>query len=291
VTRKLRFVLIPKVAHPWFDEVRRGAVSQAGLLGDQTGSVIAVDYQPPRSASSDEQNAILAEVLASRSDGIALDPVDAVSEMPLVKKIRDRTVPLVLFDSPSPDPRIPCVGNDFARQGVIAAEHLVDVLGGRGKVAIMRGVPSAPNHRARFEAQVSVLKRHSGISLVDGGTDNDDIDTARQQARAVLAANPDLAGYLCCDAAGPIGLAEAVRESSRVGEVKIVGMDGIAPILEAIRDGVIEASSSTKPRMQGSMSILMLWQAVLGVRLPQSVDTGIDVITRDNVDDFLAECR
>jgi ribose transport system substrate-binding protein len=52
---------------------------------------------------------------------------------------------------------------------------------------------------------------------------------------------------------------------------------------------VIDASSATIPKMQGSMSILMLWQASLGGPMPQSVDTGIDVITRNNVDQFLAD--
>jgi ribose transport system substrate-binding protein len=40
--------------------------------------------------------------------------------------------------------------------------------------------------------------------------------------------------------------------------------------------------------MQGSMSILMLWQASLGVPIPQRLDTGIDLITPANVDSFLA---
>jgi ribose transport system substrate-binding protein len=48
-------------------------------------------------------------------------------------------------------------------------------------------------------------------------------------------------------------------------------MDGIKPILEAIKAGVIDASSATIPKMQGSMSILMLWQASLGVPIPQSI--------------------
>jgi ribose transport system substrate-binding protein len=71
--------------------------------------------------------------------------------------------------------------------------------------------------------------------------------------------------------------------------VKVVSMDGIRPILDAIKQGVIDSSSATIPRMQGSMSILMLWQATLGVQIPQAVDTGIDVITRDNVDRYLAD--
>jgi ribose transport system substrate-binding protein len=40
--------------------------------------------------------------------------------------------------------------------------------------------------------------------------------------------------------------------------------------------------------MQGSMSILMLWQASLGVRIPQVIDTGIEVVTKENVDEYLA---
>jgi ribose transport system substrate-binding protein len=40
--------------------------------------------------------------------------------------------------------------------------------------------------------------------------------------------------------------------------------------------------------MQGAMAVLMLWQATLGVQLPQNIDTGIDVITQENVDRYLA---
>lgn len=36
------------------------------------------------------------------------------------------------------------------------------------------------------------------------------------------------------------------------------------------------------------MSILMLWQASLGVQIPRNIDTGIDVITQENVDRYLA---
>ncbi len=110
-----------------------------------------------------------------------------------------------------------------------------------------------------------------------------------EQASAVLESHPDLSGYLCCDAAGPIGIAAAVKQAGKAGKVKVVGMDGIRPILDAIKEGVIDSSSATIPKMQGSMSVLLLWQASLGVQLPQSIDTGIDVITQENVDSYLAD--
>jgi len=286
--RHLRFVIIPKCAHPWADEVHKGAMAQAGLLSEQLGIVVVVDYLAPSFASVAEQNSILESAAATRPDGIAVDPVEAVENMPSIRDIRHRGMPIILFDSPSPEPGMTSVGNDFARQGTIAAERLVGLIDGRGKVAVMRGFPSAPNHRERYEAQVAVLKKHAGISIVDGGSDNDDIETAEREAAAVLRANPDLTGYLCCDAAGPIGIAAAVRKAGKVGKVAVVGMDGIRPILDAVKAGILESSASTIPAMQGSMSILMLWQASLGVPIPLRIDTGIDLITSANVESFLA---
>jgi ribose transport system substrate-binding protein len=289
MTKVLRFVIVPKVAHPWFDEVNRGARAQADILGRELGVEIVVDYMPPLICDVVEQNAMLEKIAKSQPSGIAVDPVDAVGHMTAVNQIRDQGIPVVLFDSPSSDRSITSVGNDFSQQGIIAAERLVKLIGCAGKVAVMQGYPTAPNHKARYEAQLAVLSKYPGISVVDGGIDNDDIETARQQASTVLESHPDLRGYLCCDASGPIGIATAIKEAGKVGKVKVVSMDGIKPILEAIKDGVIEASSATIPKMQGAMSVLMLWQASLGLQIPQAIDTGIDVITQENVDRYLAD--
>lgn len=286
--KALRFVIIPKVEHPWFAEVHRGAMTEAQFLQEQTGLSMTVEYIPPPTATVSQQNSILAQVAAADPSGIAIDPVDAIANLPAMAATRDRGIPVVLFDSPSPDPAFSSVGNDFTEQGVLAARRLIDLIGEAGEIAIMQGVPTAPNHRQRYQAQLEVLRRHPAITIVDGGIDNDDIPTAKQEAAGVLASHPDLRGYLCCDASGPIGIAAAIREAGKVSKVKVVGMDGIEPILNEIRSGVLNSSVATIPRMQGSMALLMLWQASQGIRIPRKVDTGIDIITPDNVDDFLA---
>jgi ribose transport system substrate-binding protein len=286
-----RFVIIPKVAHPWFEEVRRGALAQAQLLQEKLGSQISVEYVPPAKASVTLQDSLLAEVTATNPSGILIDPVDVIANMPAMAAIRESGIPVVVFDSPSPDPAFTSVGNDFSEQGRLAARRLVELIGASGEVAIMQGFPTAPNHRQRYEAQLAVLRECPVITVVDGGVDNDSVEQATAQAAAVLAARPGLRGYLCCDASGPIGIAQAIREAGRVGQVTAVGMDGIEPILHAIKDGVLESSVATIPDMQGSMALLMLWQAAEGMRIPQKIDTGIDLITATNVDDFLAAHR
>jgi ribose transport system substrate-binding protein len=285
----LRFVIVPKIAHPWYTEVHRGARAQAALLSSQLGTEVTVDYLPPSHADVASQNETLEAAAATQPTGIAVDPLDTLTNMTAIQRLRARGLPVVLFDSPSPDPGLTSIGNNFAQQGLIAAERLVALLGGVGTVAVMRGFPTAPNHAERYQAQVAVLKEHPGVTMIDGGTDNDDIATAEAEASAVLAAHPDLDGYLCCDASGPIGIANAIRKAGKVGRVKVVSMDGIKPILEAIKEGVIDSSSATRPGLQGAMSVLMLWQASLRLPMPQFIDTGITVITRDTVDALLAE--
>jgi len=286
--RDLRFLIIPKVDHPWFDEVNKGATAQAKLLEEQLGIKITIDYLAPKTANINEQNTILGKVTATNSDGVAIDPLDDLLNMKAIVEIKNKGIPIIVFDSPSPEAGISSVGNNFTQQGLIAAERLVRLIRGKGMVAVMRGFPSAPNHKERYDAQIAVLKKYPNITIVDGGVDNDDIAIAKQQAEIVLASNHDLSGYLCCDAAGPIGIASAIKEARKIGKVTVVGMDGIKPILEAIKEGIIESSVSTIPRMQGSMSVLMLWQSTLGVQVPHMVDTGIDVITNENVDNFLS---
>lgn len=283
----LRFIIVPKVAHPWFDEVNKGAQAQAEILSRELGVEIVVDYMPPSIANVVEQNAILEKAARSRPSGIAVDPVDAVGHMTAINHIRDQGIPVVLFDSPSPDASFTSVGNNFAQQGIIAAERLAKLIEYAGKVAVMQGYPTAPNHKERYEAQMAVLRKYPDITAVDGGIDNDDIETAGQQASAVLEAHPDLSGYLCCDASGPIGIATAIKKAGKAGKVKVVSIDGIRPILDAIKEGVIESSSATIPKMQGSMSVLMLWQASLGLQMPQAIDTGINLITQENVDHYI----
>ena len=288
--KDLKFVIVPKVVHPWFDEVNKGAKAQAKVLEEQLGIKITIDYVAPTAADVTAQNSILEKAAATHPDGIAVDPLDAVGNKQVIDEIRKQGIPVIVFDSPSPaGSGLSSVGNNFTEQGVIAAERLVKLLNGTGKVAVMQGFPTAPNHQERYQAQIDVLKKYPGIAVVDGGIDNDDIQTAQQQASAVLAANPDLKGYLMCDASGPIGIAAAIKEAGKQGKVIAVGMDSLKDIVQAVKDGTLDSSSSTIPKMQGSMSVLMLWQASLGVKIPKTVDTGIDIITKDNAAKFLEE--
>lgn len=45
VAKPLRFVLIPKLAHPWFETVRQGADAAALMIKEQTKTPAVVEYR------------------------------------------------------------------------------------------------------------------------------------------------------------------------------------------------------------------------------------------------------
>lgn len=282
-----RFVIIPKVVHPWFDLVHKGALAQAKLLEELTGDRIMIDYRAPSSADVILQNNILEQAAATRADGIAVDPLDTDGNRAVLESVIQAGVPVVIFDAKAPEGLgLTSIGNDFAEQATIACERLVEILGGQGKVAIMQGVPTAPNHIERYEAHKACLAKYPGIQIVAEGIDNDDIETAQRQAASIIAAHPDLDGFLAVNAAGPIGIGLAIKEAGKVGQIHHVGLDNLNQLLDLIEEGVVDSSASTKPEMQGAWTVLALYMQAKGQELPKTIDTGIAVITRDNVHEF-----
>jgi ribose transport system substrate-binding protein len=283
-----RFVIVPKVAHPWFDAVVEGAKAQAQFMAEATGAKFAVDYLAPSKADVALQNTMLEQAAGTEPDGIAVDLLDAHGNKTVLQSILRAGIPVVAFDSVAPDDLgITSIQNDFAEQAQVAARMLVNLLNGKGKVAIMQGFPTAVNHRLRYLAHKAEFAKHSEVRLVAEGIDNDDIETAYQQAKAILAQHPDINGFVDCDAAGPIGVSRAIEEAGLAGKVLHVGLDeSPKEILEYIREGVMQGTSATKPLIQGQWSVLALWMRKNGMPAPKSVDTGIWVVTKANVDSY-----
>ncbi len=279
-----RFVVVPKVVHPWFDKVNDGAQAAAKALKAQTGADVEIVYSAPQAADVVQQNQILDSALATHPDGLAIDLLDPSGNRASLEEAQSQKIPLVLFDSVPPEGmNITHIGSDFCEQAKIAANRLVEILGGKGEVAIMMGVPTAPNHAIRADCHRKVFAEHPDIKVVAEGIDNDSIATAQQQAAAIMQAHPDLKGWVASDAAGPIGIGQAIVEAGKQGKVTLVGLDNLPEMLDMIRNGVADSSSASQPELQGYWSVMMLWAQATGAPVPGYIDTGNAFLTKDNV--------
>ena len=274
----LRFVVITKVSHPWYDVVRGGAEAAAAMIQRQSGAAATIDYQAPAKAEVAAQAELLQAAIRSRPTGITIDLLDAARLRPLLEQARRQGIAVNVFDS-EPPAGLPLtsIGNDFCQQARIASERLVQLLGGQGEVAIMQGVPTAPNHAIRVRCHREVFARHAGIRVVAAPIDNDSIATAERQALATMQTHPQLRGWVVADAGGGIGVGRAIQTLGRTGQVKVVALDDLPEQLQLIRSGVVDSSAATKPRAQGYWAVVNLWQQQLGAPPIARIDTGIAV--------------
>ncbi len=276
--KSLRFVVIPKLSHPWFDAVLSGAGQAASMIEEQSGATVTLDYRPPAKAEPELQVRILQEAIRSRPSGISIDLLDPERLQPLLEQAVRQGIAVNVFDSEAP-PGLPLttVGTDFCLQARTASERLVQLLGGRGEVAIMQGVPTASNHAIRANCHRQVFAQHPEIKVVASPIDHDNIAIAEQEAAATMRRYPQLKGWVVSDAGGGIGVGRAIAALGKTGSVKVVALDDLPDLLQLINSGVVDSTAASKPRSQGYWAVVNLWQQRLGAPPIERIDTGIDV--------------
>ena len=109
--------------------------------------------------------------------------------------------------------------------GEAHAELLAKAMGGKGEYAVYVGSLTVPLHNAWADAAIAYLKdKYPDMKPVGdryGVAEN--VDDSRKTALDLMAAHPDLKGFLAFGSQGPIGAGRAIEEKGEVGKVFVVG--------------------------------------------------------------------
>ncbi|MCX6375118.1 MAG: substrate-binding domain-containing protein [Armatimonadetes bacterium] len=220
--------------------------------------------------------------------------------VPIINKAVDSGIPVVTIDADLPDSkRVAFVGTGNYRAGFEGGTKLADLIGGKGKVALMTKVGQS-NLEERVQGYKDALAKHPDMSLVQIVDTQSDAVIAAQVATAVLRKNPDLKGIGCVEAAGGMGAATAVKEAGLAGKVKIVSMDRGNDVLQQIGNGVISATVAQRTALMPFYAVQILYNlsnqdvpitednARAGVSAaPSTIDTGVIIVDKSNYKYFL----
>ena len=262
------------------------------MVGKELG--VRTEYVGPAEYDMNAMVAAFEQAIAKKPQGIVV-----VGFEPSLNSIVDKAIglgiPVVAVDADLPgSKRLAFVGTGNFNAGVVGGTKLANLIGGKGKVAIMTR-PGQSNLEERIAGYKSALARFKDIELVQVADTQSDPTIAAQAAAALLQKYPDLAGIGCVEAAGGAGAATAVREAKKAGKVKIVSMDRGNEILDAIKEGVISASVAQQTALMPYYATTILYNlynskvaittnnkaaSVLGI--PVTVDTGAIVIDSSN---------
>src|SRR5438132_2355316 len=279
---KLRFAVIPKSLDlPVFNYAKVGAEREAAKRGN-----VEVLWRGPENADQLRQKEILESFITQRVDGIAISCLNGDFLTDTINRAMDAGIPVVTWDADAPkSKRIAFYGIDDRAAGRILGERTVELLGGKGTVAIITSV-GAVNLQRRLEGLREVLDRQTDIRVVEVYDIKEDTVRCAEIIASGTNRYPDLGAWVSVGG-WPVFTRNALASVPR--RTKVIAFDTIPPAPDILKAGRVQVLIGQKYFGWGSEAVRLLSDIKAG-RMPPSaiLDSGLDVVTPENVDQFIA---
>ena len=263
-------------------------MKSAAQKWDASTDGATVTYGTGKNATDDQGQIDLIQSMVTQGvKGIAITP-SSPAVVPALDEAVSKGVKVVLVDNDLPDwdKKSSVVATDNFKGGVLAGEYLAKTLDKGATLAVLEGVPGVPALDDRVKGMEKGLGS-SGIKVVGKAPTDCDQDKGVSAAADLLTAHPDVAAiYGAC---GPPVLG-AIQSIDRAGrgpdDILLVGFDALPDEVKQIKAGKEDASVAQFPAKMGEMGMDTLLKAVNGEDVPPTVDTGTEIVTKDNAGDF-----
>jgi ribose transport system substrate-binding protein len=278
-------VIVKTVNSTFWQNVQKGA--DAAMKAGGGSNTMTFQGPAAESAIADQVN-MVENAVNRKVSGIVLAPSDPDALVPAVKKAWEARIPVVIIDSllakGSEQYYQSFLATDNKKAGELAAKALIDKVGKEGKIAVMSYVAGAGSEIGRVGGFTDYIKANSKLTIVGPFYSQSQMATALNQTTDVLAANSDLKGIFGANEPTAIGMGRALKQSGKAGKVVAIGFDGNQDLQEFVKDGTLSAIAVQGSFQMGELGVKTVLQSINKEKVEKFVDTGVVVVTKDNID-------
>jgi rhamnose transport system substrate-binding protein len=233
-TYKVAFV--PKLQGvPYFEAMNAGGQKAAAALGN-----VEWLYQGPTQADAAAQADIVRSYIQQKVNTLIVAPNDPDSMAPLLQQAKDAGIHVATADTDAPSSVREAFVNQATAEGIGRGltDSLLKAMGGGGKYAIVSCGQTAENLNSWIEVQKAyTATQYPQAQIVDIVYAGEDQAKSTQMATDLMNAHPDLTGLVGeCTSSAP-GVAQAVRDANKVGQVFTVGLGTPQSMKPYLEDG------------------------------------------------------
>lgn len=267
--------------HQFWQAVKAGAEKAADEFG------VRITFEGPDNETMvDRQIDMLAAALANKPDAIGFAALDSQAAIPLLRQADEAGIPVIAFDSgvDSDIPVTTATTDNLAAAG-LAADKMAEMIGGKGKVAVVAHDQTSRTGIDRRDGFVNrIAEKYPDIEVVTVQYGQGDQLKSTEVTKAILTANPDLNGIFGTNEGSAIGVVNGVNELGTEGLV-IIGYDSGKAQKDAIRSGLMAGAITQNPVGIGYETVKAAVMAVKGEEVPPLIDTGFYYYDKSNIDD------
>lgn len=269
--------------HQFWQAVKSGADQAADELG------VEVTFEgPDTEADVDQQIQQLQTALDKSPDAIGFAALDTQAALPLLQQADDAGIPIIAFDSGvEGDIPLTTAATDNTAAAAEAAEHMVEGIGGEGKIAVVAHDQTSLTGQERRDGFLDYIEENAPeVEVVDVQYGGGDQAESADLTKAIISANPDIKGIYGTNEGSAIGVVQGVKELGLTqDDITIVGFDSSKAQLDAIRSGLQYGAVTQNPVGIGYETVKAAVDALDGKELEKTIDTGFYWYDADNIDD------
>lgn len=267
------------------------SVHAGGVQASRELGVNIIWQGPIRRDDRTAQIDVIENMIVRGVKGIVLAPIDNMALRAPVEDAYRNKIPVVIIDSNlNSDKSVSFVATDNYRGGVMAGEHMLKLLGGKGRVAMLRNVEGSASTDNRERGFLDTLKKVSAVEIVSsnlyaGAT----TESAYKQSENLLAplktARGEIAldGIFCPNESSAFGMLRALQDGGLTGKVKFIGFDSSEKLVEGLTKGHIDALVVQDPVRMGYLGVAKLVQYLHGKTVEKKIDVPATLVTRENL--------
>jgi ribose transport system substrate-binding protein len=282
---KLLVAVIPKAtSHEFWKSVHAGAIH-----GRDKAGVNIVWKGPITESDREQQINLVQDFIAQGVDGICLAPLDSQALVGAVEEARRAGIPVLIFDSGLDDESniVSFVATDNYHGGEIAGRHLGKLLGGKGRVIVLRQAVGSQSAEQREAGCLDVLaKEFPEIEVISSNEyAGDTADKALVKAQQLLLTFGDkVDGVFTATQHVATGMLRALEEQKLAGKVKFIGFDAGPELVVALKAGKMHGIVLQDPVRMAELSVTTLVDHLRGREVPRRIATGETLATPQNMD-------
>ncbi len=275
--------------NPFFQTMESGIKDQASTAGLPV-TVQAANSITDTTGQGDKLNGLAGQDFKC----FIINPITGTNLIQGVASLSAKNVPIINIDSPidedaakSANAKIATyIGTDNTDAGSKAAVQMGTLLPQGGKVALIGGTAGDVTSAARLDGFTS--GKPANITIISTVAADWERQQALTKATDIMTANPDLAGFFVANDDMGLGVAQAIANKGKTGQIKVISVDGNKDAFDAVKAGGIDAVVAQFPYVIGAMGVEACQAAIAGKTLPATVDAPVQVVTKANVDAALA---
>ncbi len=230
--------------------------------------------------SDDQQAQDIENLINAKVDVMLVDPHTEDGEVKAIQDARKACIPVIIVDRDVNHQLATVnrdyatfVGSDFQNQGLMAADALIEALGGpsaNATIVELDGTTgSSPAILRGTGFNVELATKAPGIKIVAEQTANFDRATGQQVMATLIQQYPNIKGVFAHNDEMAIGAITALKNAGKQPgkDIQVVSIDGTKDAINLVLQGEEYAVVQSNPRL-GELAFSTLDQYIQGVSLP-----------------------